>query len=92
MGKLERLTVTMPEEMAARLKAAVDAGEFATTSEVVREALREWTEHRDERQAALERLRAMVAEGEKGPFFDGPKFMASLRERVAKEVERRDAL
>ena len=40
MSKLERITVTMPAEMAARLRAAVERGEYATTSEVVREALR----------------------------------------------------
>ena len=42
MSKLERITVTMPAEMAARLRAAVERGEYATTSEVVREALRDW--------------------------------------------------
>lgn len=42
MAKLERITVTMPQEMAARLRAAVERGEYATTSEVVREALRDW--------------------------------------------------
>ncbi len=42
MSTIERLTITMPADMAAIIKAAVDAGDYASTSEVVREALREW--------------------------------------------------
>lgn len=35
----ERLTVTMPAEMLAGVKAAVSEGYYASTSEVIREAL-----------------------------------------------------
>jgi hypothetical protein len=33
-------------------------------------------------QAKLEALRAVIAEGLEGPFFDGPTVMAELRERI----------
>jgi antitoxin ParD1/3/4 len=36
----ERMTITMPTEMAEILRQAVAGGEYASTSEVVREALR----------------------------------------------------
>jgi antitoxin ParD1/3/4 len=42
MAEVERLTVTMPADMVAVLKSAVDQGDYASTSEVVREALRDW--------------------------------------------------
>jgi antitoxin ParD1/3/4 len=42
MGKLERVTVTIPEEMVAKMRVAVQSGEYATSSEIVREALRNW--------------------------------------------------
>lgn len=42
MADVERLTVTMPAEMLAIVKAAVSDGEYASTSEVIREALRDW--------------------------------------------------
>jgi antitoxin ParD1/3/4 len=83
MSKLERITVTMPEEMAAKLRAAVDAGEYATTSEVVREALRDWAADQERRAAALAELRAEVAKGLAGPFYDGETVLAELREHVA---------
>ena len=43
MSSIERLTVTMPADMAATLKNAVNADEYASTSEVIREALRDWS-------------------------------------------------
>lgn len=39
---IERMTITMPAEMAATLRQTVAGGDYASTSEVVREALREW--------------------------------------------------
>lgn len=63
MAKLERITVTMPEEMAAKMRAAVEAGEYATTSEIVREALRDWEVYQERRQAKLAWLRAEIEKG-----------------------------
>lgn len=87
MGKLERITVTMPEEMAAKLRAAVDAGEYATTSEIVREAVRDWNEHQERRQVARDRLHAMLNDARKGPFLDGPTAMVELRAKYAVKAE-----
>jgi len=43
---LERVTVTMSTEMMVGIRQAVDDGEYVSTSEVVREALREWKTRR----------------------------------------------
>ena len=91
MSKLERITVTMPQEMAARIRAAVETGEYATTSEIVREALRDWGEHQERRQVALGRLRAMIADGEKGPFLDGETVLSELEEYVVELVRKGEA-
>jgi len=42
MGDIERLTITLPAEMAELVKGAVDDGDYASSSEVIREALRDW--------------------------------------------------
>ncbi len=81
MGKLERITVTMPEEMAAKLREAVESGSYATTSEIVREALRGWNEHRERQQAAIERIRELIAEAEKDEPLDGPAVLAEFRSK-----------
>ncbi len=60
---LERLTVTMPAEMAAAIKQAVEDGDYASTSEVVREAVRDW---KLRRQIALSDLSALKADIDQG--------------------------
>jgi antitoxin ParD1/3/4 len=92
MGKLERVTVTLPEGMVAKLRAAVESGEYATTSEVVREALRDWNAEQIGNLRSVQELRAMIDDAERGSDIDGEEFMARLRERVATEVARRDKL
>lgn len=63
MSTIERLTITMPEDMAAIVKAAVDAGDYASTSEVVREALRDW---KLKRAIQMQEIAALKADIDKG--------------------------
>jgi antitoxin ParD1/3/4 len=59
MADVERLTITMPPEMAAVVKGAVDAGDYASSSEVVRAALRDW---KLKRALQLEELASLKAD------------------------------
>jgi len=86
MSKLERITVTMPEEMAAKLRAAVERGEYATTSEVVREALRDWSDEQERRAEKMERFRKMLDEAESGPSYPAEEVFAGIRQLVADKV------
>ena len=86
MSKLERITVTMPEEMAAKLRAAVDRGDYATTSEVVREALRDWSDYQDQRAEKLERFRKMLDEAEAGRSYSAEEVFAEIRQLVSDKV------
>ena len=86
MGKLERITVTMPEEMTARMRASVESGEYATTSEIVREAMREWSDRQERKQAALAQLRALIAEADAGPSYPAERVFAELRAYVAEKA------
>jgi len=63
MSEIERMTVTMPAEMAAAVKSAVDAGDYASTSEVVRAALRDW---KMKRALQIEELTALKADIDAG--------------------------
>lgn len=86
MSKLERITVTMPAEMAAKLRAAVDAGAYATSSEIVREAVRAWVDKEERRQAELAHIRALIAEGEASEMLDGETVLREFEEEVARLV------
>jgi antitoxin ParD1/3/4 len=57
MPDIQKVSVALTGEQVAVLKAAVETGEYATASEVVREALREWQWKRELRGEDLRRLR-----------------------------------
>ena len=59
MTTVEKMSIALPPEMAATVRQAVEAGEYASNSEVIREALRDWSYQRDLRQRGLDDLRAM---------------------------------
>ena len=63
MPEIERLTITMPLELAAVVRQAVETGDYASTSEVVRAALRDW---KLKRTLQLEELAALKADIDKG--------------------------
>jgi len=63
MGAIERLTITLPADMAGLVKGAVNEGGYASTSEVIREALREWKLKRDLYSRQLEALRVDIGRG-----------------------------
>jgi len=63
MSDLERMTVTVPAEMAAAVKSAVDVGDYASSSEVVRAALRDWTAKRTVQIEKMAHVKADIARG-----------------------------
>jgi antitoxin ParD1/3/4 len=63
MSEIERITITLPSDMADIVRGAVEDGDYASTSEVVREALRDW---KMKRALQLQELAALKAEIDKG--------------------------
>ncbi len=63
MSTIERMTITMPADMAAAVKGAVEGGDYASTSEVIREALRDWKSKRAIQFHELEALKADIDKG-----------------------------
>jgi antitoxin ParD1/3/4 len=63
MADIERMTVTLPAEMAALVRGVVDEGDYASSSEVIREALRDWKLKRELRLQKLTDLKAEIDRG-----------------------------
>ncbi len=63
MAEIERMTITLPSEMAAVVKGAVEGGDYASNSEVVREALRDWKVKRAVQARDLASLQADIDVG-----------------------------
>jgi antitoxin ParD1/3/4 len=78
MPTVEKLSIALPSEMAALVRSAVDGGEYSSNSEVIRDALRDWTHKRNLREQSISHLRTQwqeaVADRSEGldpyPVFD----------------------
>ena len=86
MASVEKVSVALTNEQISALKAAVDAGEYATTSEIVREAVRDWQLKRELRQEDIKRLRQMWDEGIAGGAA-GRVDMKKLRQEARERLE-----
>jgi antitoxin ParD1/3/4 len=85
MSKIEKVSVALTSEQVAALKAAVETGEYATTSEIIREALRDWQARRDLHNEEINGLRRLWDEGlASGPgrFSDIADVKAEARRRI----------
>ena len=89
MAEIERLTITLPSDMAAIVKGAVEDGDYASSSEVVREALRDW---KMKRAVQLKEMKALKADIDKGltdlaegrvKDFDATRIIARGRKLLA---------
>lgn len=79
MAKVEKVSVALTAEMASMLREAVAAGEYASASEVVREALRDWRQRRRQRERAVEELGRLWDAGlGSGPPTDGEEAFARI--------------
>ena len=64
MSAVEKISIALPPEMAANVRKAVETGEFASTSEVVRDALHEWMLKRNLRQQSLDEMRSLCRQAQ----------------------------
>ena len=89
MGKIEKISIALPRDMISDVKAAVDQGEYATTSEVIRDALRDWRLKRKVEALDVEDLRRLIQEGiDSGPSVDAETVFARLRAKYAPKKKR----
>ena len=63
MPDVQKISIALTGEQIGALKAAVETGEYATTSEIVREAIRDWQFKRELRREDLNRLRQLWDQG-----------------------------
>jgi antitoxin ParD1/3/4 len=80
MPEVQKVSIALTGEQLGALRAAVETGEYATTSEIVREAIRDWQFKRELRQEDLRRLRQMWDEGKASGAAAPVDFNAARRE------------
>lgn len=78
MQNAEKVSITMTADMMRVIRESVESGEFATTSEAMRDAVRVWQRTRLEYAERLEALRARVRHS-----LDDPRPSVSAEEAEA---------
>jgi len=86
MANVEKVSIALTEEMAAFVRQRVESGEYASNSEIIREALKEWKERKDAEARKTEALRGLWQEG----IDSGPGQFETM-EDIIKEAKRRQA-
>jgi antitoxin ParD1/3/4 len=87
MSNVEKISIAVTPEMAGLIRSVVENGEYATTSEVIREALRDWKYKHDMRGRETDEIRRLWQEGlNSGPssFPDFQSLKAEARRRLNK--------
>lgn len=62
---VKKISVSLTDELNATIQNAIDAGAYKSSSEVVREALRQWQAQREQEFLDQAYLRAAIGEGQK---------------------------
>jgi antitoxin ParD1/3/4 len=83
MPTVEKISIALPPEMVAQLRQAVETGEYASSSEVVRDALRDWNRKRQLQQNGIAELRQLWQEArtDKSPGLDPDDVLDQLERR-----------
>src|SRR5512135_3498997 len=92
-AKVQKLSIALPKEMVADIRNAVDSGRYATTSEVIRDAVRQWREKPRElpervrvpktKEEFRKRLRDAIAALDRGEGIPAEDVFAELRARFS---------
>ena len=84
MAHVEKLSIALTPEMAAVVRQCVENGEYASSSEVIREALRDWKLKRSLQQNELAELRSLWQAG----LASGPGRLADMNAIKAEARQR----
>ena len=62
MSKVQKISIALTPELNLMVQETVESGQYATSSEVVRDALRLWQNKEKLKQEGIEYMRALIQE------------------------------
>jgi antitoxin ParD1/3/4 len=83
---MRTMTISLTPQQAGRIEAAVETGDYASNSEVVRDALRMWEDQEERRAVAMARLKRAYDEGMasgEGRFVTTEQLLAEFKALAA---------
>jgi len=84
MSQIEKVSIALTPELAEHIREAVRSGDYATASEVVRDALRGWMQRRQRDRTLRGLVEAGLASGEPQDRQPVGEFLKEARARRAK--------
>jgi antitoxin ParD1/3/4 len=87
MPTVEKICIALTADLAGLVRQAVENGDYASISEVIRDALRDWKIKRTFQQQQTEKLRRLWAEG----ISSGEGRFANMEEIIQEAQRRFDA-
>ena len=90
MASVEKLSIALTHEMAEEVRTAVKSGAYASSSEVIREALRDWRRKRALQDQEIKELRKLWHEGLKsggGQYNSLEDIKQAARKRLAENQQ-----
>ena len=77
---MEKLSITLPTEMVDIINAEIETGAFASTSEVIRAAMRAWMRQEEEHKERIASIRARVQASldDPRPVLSGEEMRAEI--------------
>jgi antitoxin ParD1/3/4 len=93
MAAVEEIRIALPPEMVAMVRQAVEAGAYASSSEVVRDALLVWSAKRALRECGAEDLRQLWQEAieDSSPRMASEEILNRLERKYQARVDSADA-
>ncbi len=86
MATVEKLSIALTPEIAQEVRMAVKSGDYASSSEVIREALRDWKRKRALQDQEINELRGLWREGVEsgsGRYSSMEEIKQAARKRLA---------
>jgi antitoxin ParD1/3/4 len=87
----EQLSITLPAEMVAIIKEQVEAGRYASTSDMLRAAMKRWMRDEEEHADRIAQIRAEIAESiaDPRPSLTPDEVKERLDARARRAADRR---
>lgn len=60
MSEMQKLSITLTKQQAEMVRASIESGRFASTSEVIRDALRAWEREEEEHRERIARIKEKI--------------------------------
>jgi antitoxin ParD1/3/4 len=87
----EKLSISLPVDMARMVRRQVEEGGYASNSEVIRDALRVWQEREHDRERRLDVIRAKIDEARADPVRYTADELRQHFERLFQEADKKTA-